>query len=85
MVLQKLVWDFLQNYYKFRNYHQRNKQEIHTYITATLNVLCFVWPDLGTTQIMTTVHFASDLESSEFISKEKHQGIPNKFNITINR
>ena len=45
-------------------------------IIATEDVLCFVWQDLGTTQIMTTVHSACDLESSVFLPKEKRRGIP---------
>lgn len=50
---------------------------MRTYTTATPDVLCFVWQDLGTTQIMTTVHSARDLEKSEFIPKEKRRGISN--------
>ena len=48
-----------------------------TYRTSTPDLLCFVLHDLGTTQIMTTVPSASDLEPSEFIPKEKIRGIPN--------
>lgn len=47
-----------------------------TYTTATEDVLCLVWQDLGTTQVITTVHSASNLESSVFIPKEKRRGIP---------
>lgn len=50
---------------------------MRTYTTAIPDVLYFVWQDLGTTQIMTTVHSARDLEKSEFIPKEKRRGIPN--------
>lgn len=46
------------------------------YTTASREVLCLVWQDLDTTQIMTTVHFVKDIEISEFISSQKRRGIP---------
>ena len=54
---------------------KKKNWEMRTYTAATSQVLCFVWQDLGTTQIMTTVHSASNLEKLEFIPKEIRQGI----------
>lgn len=57
---------------QIRKISTKNKNCLYnTCTTATPDVLCCVWQDLGTTQIMTTVHSASDLEKSEIIPKEK--------------
>lgn len=46
------------------------------YTTASKDVLCLVWQDLGTSQIMTTVHYVEDIETSEFILSQKRHCIP---------
>lgn len=47
------------------------------YTIIILDVLCFVWQDLGTIQIMTTIYFTSYLEKSDSILKKNCQGILN--------
>lgn len=49
---------------------------IKAYTTASKDVLCLVWQDLGTTQMMTTVHSVEDIEISEFILSQKRRSIP---------
>ena len=45
-------------------------------------MLCLVWQDLGTTQIMTIVHSVQDIEKSEYISHQKRRGIPTNSTVT---
>ncbi len=44
------------------------------YTTSPENLLRLVWQDLGTTQIMTTIHSVEDIETFEFISSQKRRG-----------
>lgn len=46
------------------------------YTTVSKNVLCLVWQELDTTQIMITVHFVKDIETSKFILSQKRREIP---------
>lgn len=48
---------------------KKNNWGIKIYITTTKNVFCFIWQDLETNQIMTTIHSTTDLNSSVFIFK----------------
>lgn len=47
---------------------KKNDWGLKAYTTASKDVLCLVWQDLGTTQIMTTVHSVQDIKKSEYIS-----------------
>lgn len=55
---------------------KKNVWGMKAYTTASEDVLCLVWQDLGTIQIMTTVHSVEDIETFEFISSQKRRGIP---------
>ena len=48
--------------------------EAHTIIDD--DVLCMVWVDLNTVQLMTTAYSLSDVETSDFLSPKKRHGIP---------
>ncbi len=54
---------------------RKNNWGMKAYTTTLKAALWSVWQDLGTTQIMTTVHFVKDIEISEFISFQKQRGI----------
>ncbi len=51
--------------------HQKNDWGINEYIISSKNLSCWVWRNLGTTQIMSILHFDDDIQTSEFISSQK--------------
>lgn len=55
---------------------KRDNQITKLHIIAANDDFCFIWQDLKTTQIMTTIYFANVLDFLVFIFKEKHCGIP---------
>lgn len=54
---------------------KKENQGTKAYIIAIKNIYYLIQQDLGTIQIITIVHFASDLNSSIFILKEKYCSI----------